>query len=470
MGILGLDDRLYTFSPSIVACRFRSMAYIYGVKLRCKALTILLMFLVLIALFDVQSISAASAGSKCAKAGVIQKTKGVTYTCARTGKLLKWTRKNTQQSTTTTSVQLSMTDMLLGNPPSPQPLSNCRLTDARTFKTGGEWQAITYPAIATGGFTNAGNVNVAVIFVDFSDASGTASELSEATLDVKNASAWYSWFSQGSVTYTLRIADRWVRAPKTSNNYYWLHPGKPGVQLQTSQEIAETYRSLAATVVDTSSITSVWVITPKTATTIDEGFALRDRPSVFSTGGSTYLSKIPIWQHFVHETLHSHGALGHSPKNSQIGLFWNTGSTGASLNSWDAMTLGWMKQENVYCVAKESLTTQSMTLVPIEREQVGLRSVIIKLSEYEALVIESHRKDKWSERWSTGTSGVSVMRVDTRIDTVWDQGNSTGKYLVPVREHSLDFLKVGQTFTTDGIKVTLVKSGDNDQIRIEPST
>jgi hypothetical protein len=62
------------------------------------------------------------------------------------------------------------------------------------------------------------------------------------------------------------------------------------------------------------------------------------------------------------------------------------------------------------------------------------------------------------------------MRVDTRIDTVWDQGDSTGKYLVPVREHSLDFLKVGQTFTTDGIKVTLVKSVDNDQIRIEPST
>jgi len=413
---------------------------------------------------------AASNGGKCARAGVIQKTKGVTYTCVRTGKLLKWTRKNTQQSTTTTSAPISMADLLLTNPSSPQPLSNCRLTDARAFKTGGEWQAITYPAVATGGFTNAGNVNVAVIFVDFSDASGTASELSEATLDVKNASAWYSWFSQGSVTYTLRIADRWVRAPKTSNNYYWLHPGKPGVQLQTSQEIAETYRSLAATVVDTSGITSVWVITPKTATTIDEGFALRDRPSVFSTGGSTYLSKIPIWQHFVHETLHSHGALGHSPKNSQIGLFWNTGATGASLNSWDAMTFGWMKQENVYCVAKESLTTQSMTLVPIEREQVGLRSVIIKLSEYEALVIESHRKDKWSERWSTGTSGVSVMRVDTRIDTVWDQGNSTGKYLVPVREHSLDFLKVGQTFTTDGIKVTLVKSGDNDQIRIEPST
>ena len=110
---------------------------------------------------------AASNGGKCARAGVIQKTKGVTYTCVRTGKLLKWTRKNTQQSTTTTSAPISMADLLLTNPSSPQPLSNCRLTDARAFKTGGEWQAITYPAVATGGFTNAGNVNVAVIFVDF---------------------------------------------------------------------------------------------------------------------------------------------------------------------------------------------------------------------------------------------------------------------------------------------------------------
>ena len=112
---------------------------------------------------------AASNGGKCAKAGVIQKTKGVTYTCVRTGKLFKWTRKNTQRSTTTTSVPMSMADLLLANPSSPQPLSNCLLTDARTFKTGGEWQAITYPAVATGGFTNSGNVNVAVIFVDFSD-------------------------------------------------------------------------------------------------------------------------------------------------------------------------------------------------------------------------------------------------------------------------------------------------------------
>jgi len=131
------------------------------------------------------------------------------------------------------------------------------------------------------------------------------------------------------------------------------------------------------------------------------------------------------------------------------------------------MTFGWMKQENVYCVSRDNVSPQTMTLVPIEREQVGLRSVIVKLSDFEALVIESHRKDKWSERWPTGTSGVSVMRIDTRVDTVWDMGSSTGKYLVPAQEHSLDFPKVGQSFTADGVKITVLQSADNDQIKIE---
>jgi hypothetical protein len=59
------------------------------------------------------------------------------------------------------------------------------------------------------------------------------------------------------------------------------------------------------------------------------------------------------------------------------------------------------------------------------------------------------------------------MRVDTRKDTVWDMGSSTGTYVVPAREHSLDFLKVGQTIATDGVQISVVATGDNDQIKIE---
>ncbi len=410
---------------------------------------------------------AASNGSKCTRVGLTQKTKGVTYACTKVGKSFKWVRKQVGTSNSTTSTTISGQQLLAANPASPEPLSNCRLPDARTSRFVDGWQAITYPAQPNNGFLNSGTLDVAVVFVDFPDVVGGASELSDHIAEMKKAAEWYSWFSQGNVKYNLRIADRWVRAPKSSENYFWLHPGKPGTQLLTDIEISNTYRSLAGSVIDTSGVVSVWAVLPKAITAIDEGFAYRAYPGVFSVGSDSYKAGTPIWQHFVHETLHSHGALGHSPKNAQIGLFWNTGSPGATLNSWDAMTLGWMKQENVYCVSRENLTPQKLTLVPLEREQVGLRSAIVKTSEFEALVIESHRKDKWSTRWPTGTTGVSIMKVDTRLDTVWDLGSSTSKYLVPVREHSLDFLKTGQSFSADGVKVTLIRSGNNDQILIE---
>jgi hypothetical protein len=434
----------------------------FGLKFDQKIIAALALCIGAIAFVNPGDISAASNGGKCVRAGVTQKTKGITYSCTRVGKSLRWIRKPVV-------IAPSMSSLLLSNPSSPEPLSNCRLTDARSTKAAGEWQAITYPALPNNGFANSGSIDVAVVFVDFPDVSGGASELSEHIAEIKKSADWYSWFSQENVKYNLRIADRWVRAPKTSENYFWLHPGKPGVQLMSDIDIAATYRSLAGSVVDTSGVTTVWAVLPKAITAIDEGFAYRAFPGVFSIGSDSYKAHTPIWQHFVHETLHSHGALGHSPKNAQIGLFWNTGSPGATLNSWDAMTLGWMKQENVYCVSKQNLSAQTLALVPLEREQVGLRSVVIKLSEYEALVIESHRKDKWSERWPVGITGVSVIRIDTRVDTVWDMGSSTGKYLIPAREHSLDFLKVGQSFTTDGVKISVVLSGDNDQIRIEPT-
>ena len=413
------------------------------------------------------STSAASHGGKCSKVGVVQKTKGVTFTCAKVGKTLKWIRKPMKPSSPNVPTTISGAQLLSANPSSPEPLENCRLKDARLFKSAGEWQAITYPATPNNGFTNSGSVDVVVVFVDFADVTGGSAELNEHIAAIKKSSEWYSWFSQGNVKYNLRIADKWVRAPKNSENYYWLHPGKPGTQLMSDIEIADTYRSLAGSVVDTSGVTSVWAVLPKAITKIDEGFAYRAYPGVFSIGSDSYRAGTPIWQHFVHETLHSHGALGHSPKNTQIGLFWTTGSAGATLNSWDAMTLGWMKQVNIYCVAKQNVSAQTLTLVPLEREQVGLRSVVVKLSEYEALVIESHRRDKWSDRWPTGTSGVSIMRIDTRNDTVWDRGSSTGTYVIPAREHSLDFLKLGQSFTADGVKITVVSTGDNDQVRIE---
>jgi hypothetical protein len=103
------------------------------------------------------------------------------------------------------------------------------------------------------------------------------------------------------------------------------------------------------------------------------------------------------------------------------------------------------------------------------RRIAGMRAVIVRLSETEALVIESHRRSRWSKRWPSDASGVSILRVDTRLDTVFGIGSSTSRYLVPVGEYSLDFLVSGESFLADGVRVTVVGSAGVDLIRIEPA-
>ena len=144
----------------------------FGLKLDRKIVVALALCIGAVGFVNPGSISAASNGAKCTKAGVSQKTKGVTYTCVRSGKSLKWVPKPARATKPTVPATASGAQLLLANPPSPEPLSNCRLTDARPFKAAGEWQAITYPATPSHGFTNAGTVDVAVVFVDFSDVAG----------------------------------------------------------------------------------------------------------------------------------------------------------------------------------------------------------------------------------------------------------------------------------------------------------
>ena len=242
---------------------------------RKKTLGVLALCLLPVSALAISAADAASSRGKCSKVGVVQKTKGVTFTCSKVGKTLKWVRKSVKPSTPIVPTTISGAQLLQANPSSPEPLSNCRLKDARLFKAAGEWQAITYPATPANGFTNSGVIDIAVVFVDFADVPGGSAELNEHIAAIKKSAEWYSWFSQGNVKYNLRIADKWVRAPKNSENYYWLHPGKPGTQLMSDIEIADTYRSLAGSVVDTSGVTSVWAVLPKAITKIDEGFAYR---------------------------------------------------------------------------------------------------------------------------------------------------------------------------------------------------
>lgn len=396
-----------------------------------------------------------SAGASCTVEGTRVDSGGVTLECRRIAQGLK------------KYFQVSAAPGPITNPPSPESIANCRLPDLRSSNATG--MSTVYPVKpANSAVTNRGVVNVGIIFVDFDGVDGSRTELNDQIADVKLAAEWIRWYSQGRVTYNLQFSDHWIRASRPEGDYrVFIDPTRSGRQIMTNAQITADFRSMAQTTLDLSAISVLWVVHPKAIRTIDESFVDRSQLLIINTARDTYGGGYPTWQNFIHETVHQHGLLGHAPKREQslLGVMSMNGSPGTALNTWDSIVLDWMREDNLYCVHSDRLAKVALTLVPQEREQEGLRAAFIRLSESEALIIESHRRDKWSPRWPAGLYGVTVMRVDSRLDTVFNDGSSTTKYLM---EDKKQFMMVeGESLTTDGIKIALVKSGDNDTVSIE---
>jgi hypothetical protein len=163
--------------------------------------------------------------------------------------------------------------------------------------------------------------------------------------------------------------------------------------------------------------------------------------------------------------------------------------------------MDWINEDQIWCSEIASLKTSEVTLSPLEREQNGVKSAMIKLSPSRVLVLESHRKDKWGKFYE-GFYGVTAYLVDTRFDT--DRSceyagtddfkgtkctraanylqfdllhgdyrgerfdNQTGKsWGIQTFFTKNYFLYEGESFSFENLRVTMVKSGDNDTIRIE---
>jgi hypothetical protein len=204
----------------------------------------------------------------------------------------------------------------------------------------------------------------------------------------------------------------------------------------------------------------------------------------------------------VHETLHAQGLAGHSPFMPPVmgGIMNFDDSPTHYLNAWEALTLDWAEPSDTYCVEVEKLTKTLITLVPIEREQKGISSVMIKLDGRRVLVVESHRVDKWSPLLNKQTQGVMTYIIDTAVDNrsklfeapatyvklsgvnhgvVSIQGKPVPGYEnfgihlvngVGIVQNSWDLNYVmyqGESLTSNGVKISLVKSGSNDTIQIE---
>ena len=421
------------------------------------------------------------------------------------------------------------------NPVSPEPITTCQLPDKRPNVT--EWApAIAYPArpmnVNGSNWKATGTYKVAVVGIDFSDSQGEGSPATVWNNDLKLVTEWLKWYTNDNVRYDFVTHSKWLRAPKTSDRYDALNhsvdtPGLAQAGGLTNDEIAADYILAIEEAIDLRNVDAIWVYLPPDITKIVGQWVNKQvsvqtkkygvvHSLIVANGADTYQSKRINWGYFLHELLHVHGIKGHSPKLglndtlSRLGQMSTAAGWTNALLPWDAIVAGWQKPNDVYCVEKARLTTVDITLAPLEREQLGTRAVMVKLSDHQILMVESHHQGKWGLGAGPGFYGVMVSFIDTSIETTWDapaflkNQTSTGLYLkVDGASHGkhepigtvlkvngqiyhgvgvvngigiagdyegwdLNYLMyLGESITNSGIKVSLIKSGDNDTVRIE---
>jgi hypothetical protein len=509
-----------------------------------------------------QAATAPKAGSACKKAGQTITASGKKFTCVKSGKKLVWNKgvataapKPTPVATATPEPTPSATPtptttktpepkpLVAGDPcnsvgeainnsqgylecrdvannqkkyfqlsnsiadlpaqTSPLPFTTCRVPDQRTSKISQE--AIAYP-ITSSQLKRTGEIKVLFIPFDFSDFPGSGNPTVNYSKDMTKFKEWVKWYSNGKRSVQIETSEKWIRASKPSTAYaeYMGHANDKN-WMGFEMLLRDSERDF-----DYTGIDAVFLLFPPGLQTFATESTRTTRLTtnkgqmtigIYATGLSIINSRTELWFWLMHELLHGWGIAQHGP-GYPVNLNVSTGSRadGHSIVTWDAMILDWSNPDELWCTDLKNLSTSEVTLVPMEREQKGVRAAMINLAPSRTLIIESHRRDKWGT-FNPGTYGLTAYIVDTRFNTDRtgefagvDDGkginytraanfiefpvnhgqykmewfdNKTGASYGLVSRFSLNyFLYEGESFTFEGVTVKLVKSGDNDTIQI----
>lgn len=505
-------------------------------------------FLVSISLFTstFTATAAVKAGASCNKAGATSTISGKKFTCIKSGKKLVWDKGVVIKSLAPTPIttpsptptpaaktisagdecSLIGSDLNVGaqslkclqvinlksiwidytnknadltNQGFSTEFSKCRIPDSRVQKI--QTEAIAYPVTPRDpNFTSTSTITTAIIPIDFPDVPGNVDPTIFAKQIQDETDQWNRWFTRGKSKINWIIYPNWIRANKNSSEFNWIHPQSMTAQVQdNSIEVGQNLISLAETKIDLKGIQDLLFVYPKDANKIQDsinysrGMSTRNGQQLlgmYATSAWSYRDQESLAMWLIHENMHRFGFAGHSPAWPPLfSVAHNQAGLSRVMNIWDRIALDWINPGDIYCTDLTNAKEETITLVPQEREQSGIQGVAIQLSSHELLIMESHKKDKWSQNYPSEFYGVTMMYVDTTRDTDRSgenfgddyKGTKFSRTATYVDLHSLNhapasfgsisdgvnyMLRQGESFEFKGVKVEFLTAGYNDTIKI----
>jgi hypothetical protein len=331
-----------------------------------------------------------------------------------------------------------------------------------------------------------GQISVAVVAVDFSDASGNSQDLASASKQIEEVNKWLEFHSQSQLRFNWRTRLEWVRLPQPSTAYSWSEPGRLG----TAQSILDATDGSF----NYSGIDFVFVVLPSTigehtrdgVAAINRSLTTSEGPIRNLFGGGKFFYEQEngvqreLWSAWIHELMHPVGIPGHGIRMN-VDIMNNQNGKSVVLSAWDSYLLGWSDSSENYCVQSSQVSRLQTRLVPLERRQRGLRSLMIRLIDTQIMVVESRRAEGWGSRLGAGQYGLLVYVIDATQDIdrssegSWNGLSSYQTFATVLRPSSVsasDFVArerliyQGESVTFGGVTVELTATGDTDLITV----
>ena len=400
------------------------------------------------------------------------------------------------------------------NKVSPQGIEPCKLKNKDVTVTQGDLRSqglkVGFPFDNTfkhGVYTKGVN-EVLIVGIDFPELRGDGTLKATMAEDKKWMQDWFRYYSNDQSKFNVTTIDNWISAPKSAASY--VVTGNDGNSSSSNRFLAnasQPFIDLITKEIDLRKFNTVYMMFPDGEIDFDMDLIVRNERfkikegemnlNFFGWGHDNELMETLRWSFYVHETLHDFDIIGHAPGNGwPFGLFTNQSGISLAMNPYEQFLLDWLPENQIYCVDAKDLTTTTVSLSPLEREDRQTKMAMIKLSPTRIIVVESHGIDKWSN-FKKGDrefpqSFYSVMAYVVDLNktaappvtadqrslsneeyawAMWQNvegGKSTDyQQTIGIRPDMYNKVAVlGDSFLIDGIQIKFVGTGDYETIEI----
>jgi M6 family metalloprotease-like protein len=349
-----------------------------------------------------------------------------------------------------------------------------------------------------------GEIDVALIYVDWADNPGNKIDYDYYQEQVKFFDDFYWMASENKLEMKVQTSDMWFRIDGSYEDFTltFEEEAQRG-EAPKKQVFYDAAVAASDPEFDFTDIEIVFFAFPRGKSVFFHGgphefnfdwngYLKTEERDIYDTTapGDWFLNSggdEPPWVNYVHEVGHMLGIPHQANEDNQredrlwlqnpingYEIMANQGGATRTMSSWLRWLAGWLDDEQVACTTKATIEDEFYELTPINNVSGEKESLVIKLSDTKALVVESRRFDTYFDRPSPNNkNGLLVYTVDATKGSA--QGNQAllsprdiTKYLVePMWRTSSELDAMffqGDSVVFEGIKIEAYSIGKNSDV------